>query len=471
MMKSLKAAAAIMSALIVLTACESREEAIERYLESAIEYQTAGDNEVALVEVKNVLNLDPSNGQALFLAASLQEDLEMWQGMHNNLRRLIELEPENAEAMVLLAKVLMLSGSSEEATTLIGNAMELSPDNADAMVINSALLLTAGDAEGAEQAARKAKDLDADNIDAIAALVAILLADSKHAEAHTELDLAEQLSLDPETLYSLRLRVQAGEQNLAAMEQTLEKLIVLAPKTLSYRQSLAAVVLNSSGIEEALKVLKTASTDLPDRIDAKILYAGVLSRTDQEAAADVLRNYVKKLPREPDLQLALAKILEIGGKTEDAMAVYEQLVSSDITTQSTASAKSKLARNALANEDQVAARKIVDSILEKDANNPDALLIRAYLKLSANEIDAAITDARLVLRNEAENDRALELLGRTYLAQRSNALAQESFREALAVNPYNNQAARQLVLMMVRNKKLDEATKILRPIVLSLIHI
>ena len=64
------------TALVVLAACSSPEERAQQHFERAIEHVEAGDDAKAMVEFRNVLQIEPKNAEVLYQLGRLHTRAE-----------------------------------------------------------------------------------------------------------------------------------------------------------------------------------------------------------------------------------------------------------------------------------------------------------------------------------------------------------------------------------------------------------
>jgi len=88
-------------------------------------------------------------------------------------------------------------------------------------------------------------------------------------------------------------------------------------------------------------------------------------------------------------------------------------------------------------------------------------LVRARYHLIAEDIDAAVSDLRTVLRNNPESESALVMLANAYLSSGSGQLADDTFRKVLDINPGNVQAAVPVIQSLLEKKDVDRSERLI----------
>ena len=100
---------------LVLGACQDDGEKIVEHLGRGSAYQKAKDYPSAIIEYKNVLQIDPNNAAAHWgLAKGYLANQQIQEGFWE-LRETVRLDPDNKDAREQLSQLLLLGGDPEEA--------------------------------------------------------------------------------------------------------------------------------------------------------------------------------------------------------------------------------------------------------------------------------------------------------------------------------------------------------------------
>ena len=449
-------------ALALIAGCASPEERLAAHVDNAQGYLEAGDETLAEVELRNALRLNPDDADALFLQARLLETREAWVPMRNTLRRVLEAQPDRVDANLMLGRLLVAGNALDEAEPIVERMLELQPDDAQTQLLHSSYLFRRDDLEAARAAAERALALDPDELDTVLLLTNIDWAESKYADGLAR--VAAGLEQDPDNvplhLLAVRIHLSLGEPDAAA--DTLAALVEFYPDNLSHRRNLALLLAQGDAPEEAEAVLREAVRDLPDSAEAKLLLAQYLAATDPQAAMEQLRVFVTS-DQDPDNTLAfrLAQLQEAAGDTTGAEAVYRQISARDDRPEDSIRARNQLARLAMSEADREEAAALVGEILATDPENPDALLIRAYLQLQDEQVNEAIVNLRTAVRAAPESTRALHLLGRAYEIQGSRGLARDTFARAVEIDPLETESVKRLLPYYLQDRRYDQADQLL----------
>ncbi|MDP4988463.1 MAG: hypothetical protein NWQ08_10110 [Porticoccaceae bacterium] len=140
------------------------------------------------------------------------------------------------------------------------------------------------------------------------------------------------------------------------------------------------------------------------------------------------------------------------GKQSEVMGELDGIIAGNYERQDTSRAKAFKAELLLGDGEREAALALVNDILKTDNNFEQALLVRAHYHILADDIDSAVSDLRVVLRNNSESEQALVMLANAYLSSGSSQLADDIFRKVLDINPGNVHAAVPVIQSLLEKK-------------------
>jgi tetratricopeptide (TPR) repeat protein len=124
---------------LALSGCESREDKAERFYQSALQLLDQGDEERALVELRNVFQNDGFHLEARQLYADLLLERGETGEAYSQYLRLIEQYPDLLAPRVTLAELAVADGGWDEAERHGAKAMELAPDDLRVQALGTAL--------------------------------------------------------------------------------------------------------------------------------------------------------------------------------------------------------------------------------------------------------------------------------------------------------------------------------------------
>ena len=200
-------ALAFCAALAFLSACSSKESRLQSGLDKGADYVRLADWDKANVEVRNVLQIDPKNAQAYFIAGQIAEGKSEVQRAFTSYNKAIELKPDHFEAKVGVARIYLLANDPAKSIQFVDEVLAVEPKHVGARTIRAALAARNGDAAGA---VAQAKTLIGEQKDApvdASMLLAGLYANQNNA-AGALATIEAALQTDPKHLGLLRVAAQ-----------------------------------------------------------------------------------------------------------------------------------------------------------------------------------------------------------------------------------------------------------------------
>jgi predicted TPR repeat methyltransferase len=231
---------------------ESAAEYIQRFLELApnnpdawkalgrclfhTEDMLGAEHAFARASALNPLDVEPllGLGDVMFHVGRNVEGLACYQ-------RARLAEPNNATVLFKLGSGLMQTQQLEDAEALLRKAVSLDPANAAAHVNIATVLYQAGRGPEAEQAARTAVAADGNMAVAHETLGAILLEQGQFEEAAAVLRRANALNRDRVLTLTALATAETSLGRTAEAEEILQRILVIEPKNLEARHSIAAL--------------------------------------------------------------------------------------------------------------------------------------------------------------------------------------------------------------------------------------
>src|SRR5262249_13050684 len=149
-------------------------------------------------------------------------------------------------------------------------------------------------------------------------------------------------------------------------------------------------------------------------------------------------------PKSYGLRFALAGLLRLQGKGEEAAAEYSKLIQEDATGTSGLRGRDELADLRLAEGKTEEASRLIAEVLKINARDNQALLLRSRLALGKGDAVSAIADLRAVLKDQPNSLDVLTRLAGAHLSNNEPKLAVEVAGRAAELYP-DNPAAKLLV--------------------------
>lgn len=449
----------------VLTACGSPEERASAYMKKAHELYDSGDYVKAKLEAQNAVQITPKDADAHFLLALVAEKQEEFRAMIQRLQMAVDADPNLVPARVKLGSLYFFGQAYEQAEEEAKAATALAPDDPEVRVLNARLLLQKKEKDAAIKELDAALARNPDLVDAILLRAAAEALTDPAAGLKFLDDAVTRLDKEKaKPLRQVRIAFLAQQNRAGDVEQEFRNLIADYPKDEEFQYQLARFYASQGRVDDAEKVMRAAVTNAPeDDVNARLSLAQFLAQMRNPAAAqDALEAFVAENPNQPELRVALGRLYEATGQPDAALGVYEELARRDPKSKAGLGARVRVAALRIAKGELEKGREDVTAVLADEPDQPEALLLRAGLRVRDQKYDDAVADVRTVLRKEPQNARAMLLLARTHALMGDRVLAKDAYRRLLGVDPKNAESPRELAALEAQDKNFDAAEDVLR---------
>lgn len=451
--------------LLVATiqACSSPEEKAADYIRNADALFEEGKLQKAAIEYKNALQVNQNQPDAWFGLARIHERKQEWRQAYGVLNKIRELAPNHVDGRIMLGQMLLASNQIDQALTDTKEIMELAPDDARSHSLMAAVQFRLENYAGTQEEIDKALAIDAGNTEAILVQARLLIAEKKYDEALQILD--KTIAANPEnvSMYLMKIQAHAQQEDSKAVEMVYLELVKQFPDNNAFKTALARQYLSAKNVDAAEGVLEQIVESDPENVDEKIRLVGFKNqfRTSDDAV-DLLKAYIASSPEEYRYRFLLAELYERNKQPDEAMAVYQDIVTADELQANGLEARNKIALIELRTGNRDKAEALVNEVLTQDKANENGLLLQAGFQINDRNFDDAVVSARTVLRDNPDSVKALALLGQAYNAMGSRELAVESYTKAFQLNPGIPVVANQLVRTLVAQRKFQQADEMLQ---------
>lgn len=438
-MKNVKLFACVL--LLLLPGCDSREEKHAKYLERGNALFAREEYAKAKLEYKNAARLSPTDAEALYrlgLVAEAEGDVR------EAFKNFIAAEQQSARhvpALLKLTQYFLAGGNAEEARKKIEAALVLAPKDPKVRASLAAVHLRLKALAQAEMEARAALAAEPENVLAYTVLTGVYVA---REDINKALEIvAEGIAKNPSNLALLLLKGMVCEHGglFEPLVETYRAILALKPKEARYRNDFAKVYLQAGKKDEAEKTLRDGTTAMPDDWAMKKTLVSFLSdQRGLDAAEAEIEALQKAHPEKEELVFWLADLYTTHKASERAIALLESIVDrspKDGAAAHSLNARATLARLRFFKGEKALAEKLVATILEKNPDHRDALLIKAQTLVEKGAYQDAVSILRTLVRDRANDVDALGLLGESLLSQGYTDLALDTFAQLVQVAPAN----------------------------------
>jgi tetratricopeptide (TPR) repeat protein len=464
---------------IVMGGCSSDEDRVENFIERGEQYIEDGMHEEAIIEFKNVLQIEPENAtahEALSLAyLTVKKPREAYWEMSETVR----LDPDNVEARLrygtISAALRDFDLSSEQAEAVL----QMDPTNSAAFILRGAASESREDFERAESDFRSAITNEPNG-----AAYRFLL--SGFYERRGDVDESEKVLRELIEVEESFLAVRALARMLVRTEGRKDEALAVLKRTVelsasaplegrdpqqvveeSLRASLLFNVLREEAVQTSHLLLANYYLDQDDFDKTiEVLEEGIsLSETKVELIYQMASFYRRNgMPDKEDELIRRATV-----ESPDSMTV-RLVLSAYLGRQGDLTGALKAARDAVAIEPEnstallreaellvdlgyrdsdsemiQSGRKLVDAVLEDQPDSPEGNFVRAKVEMSSGDIEAAKQSLETVLQARPNWAQARFVLGSALVASGELGRARVELARAIEIDPQLDRARMLLV--------------------------
>jgi len=444
-----------------LLGCGSSVDSASDFVESGKELLEEGKTQKARLEFKNAIQVDPRLAEPFYQLALIDEQEQKWKAMLANLTTVERLDPTHYDAIVKLGQIHLLGGQLDVALTKANKVIEADSSNQLAWLLRASVEMKQENYEVALDDVEHALTLDANNIESLSLKSLIFNMQGKPEKALSVIDEALKIKPDQLPLTMIKLSILEEQKNFTAMEQVYKDQLVQRPEDSWVAISLAKLLSYQDRYDEAKEVLEDFVLNHPKDKQAKILLVSLVKTKQPERAIALLDSYIEQEPKDYELRFAKVKLQLDRDQISEAVSSLEQIKKLDANGDNGRKAQVMLAGYELQQGHVEVAKKEIDNVLTLVPENEGALLLRSRIQIAEKEYDSAVTNLRIILRNNPESEQALVMIAQAYMNTGSSELADDSFRQALTVNPSNTIAALSVAGSLMQENNLDRTEEVL----------
>ncbi len=406
-MSLLKTAVSLTVGLVLFTSgwgCTqmSAEEKKAEHLSRGQGYFAEEKYREALIEYKNVVQIDPKDAGAHYQLALIHMKLGGMtdlQAAFGELAKTVDLDPSNQDAQIKLSEFYLLARQPEKARQHADIVLASSPQDPKGHLLRGRSLIIEKEFNQGVEEFQQAIELDSDNV-------------------NTYIDLA---------------KAYIGMKDTDAAFDALNQGLANHPKSLEIILALGDIYLVTGKSEEAeAQYLKALEID-PDNEGLSLK----LSRYYQflrkwEKAEEILQQNVKKHPQSESAQIQLGDYYVYLGQREKASTHFQQAL--ELKPDSEV-AQEKVISYYLDSGKIEQAEPMIQAILDKDKKNLLGRVTKARVKVMKGSVAEAISDLQRVVKEEPRMAIAHHYLGVAFAANNDGAQAVRELSEAVKLDP------------------------------------
>lgn len=429
-----------------LAACKTSEEKAEDYYQSGMEFLEKGDAERAIVQFRNVFELDGDHYDARKTLAEIYADQGKIGQSYSQYLRLAEQYPDDLDLRLTLARIAFTNRDFAEFRRHSEQAAKLNPDSPEVQALQLGLRYQAATTEDnvttrKDVTTKAAELLKTQPNDPV--LLEILLDEAARDKNNTRIgELIDKLiELQPNNplRYKQRLAFLVETKQKDQIEQHLLTTIDQFPENDEAKADLIRFYLSSKNIDKAESFLRQraeAAEDDNAKPQADLIHFLRAQRGKDVAEAE-LNKIIEAGGNPLVFQTMKAEFDFVDGHQDKAIASAKEILEG--VTESNEDSRNlriKLAHMLLQTGDKQGAQKQVKEVLSEDKSNVEALKLQAGWAIENDNADDAILSLRAALDHDPRDVMALGLMADAYARSGEANLSRDFLAQAARASDY-----------------------------------
>ena len=445
-----------------LISCGGAEERKAVYMEKAKSSIESGDLEKARIELKNVLQIDPKDGEAYYQLGKVYEQQKEYRKAFGNYLKAEELNPELLENHARLGRIyLLLANEPDKAQEKIDLILSKEPGNSDGLLLKAAVMLRNNNTDEAINIAKNIVAQDPRHIESIAFLATLYMKDKKNKDAISLLDTALTNNQNNESLNKLLALALVANKDYGRAEAIYKDFLERNPDNISSYNNLAAFYHQTDDKTKAEQTLRASienDSGNEDRILTLIKY--IRAEKGEEEAIKELKSYIAINNGLGKLRSALAELYILKGDKPSAVEVLKQAIKDFPEEVTGITARTALASIYISEGDLDKAAVVVEEAMAISPNDPQVNFLRAKFAVRDKDMEKAIISLRIVTKETPENIEAFILLANVYQQEGNTEQVKSTLNSAYENNTTNADALLKLAQYQL-TRDIKQAEKII----------
>ena len=442
---------AALSGVVLLAGCRSNEQVIADHFKRGDEYSTDKKWAEAVIEYKNVLQLDPNRADAHYgLAKAFLQLGQVKEGFWE-LRETVRLDPKNHDAAVQFGQISIYAGEFEEALKRAEAVIAENPKNEKAWLVkgqaHEALKQPAEALDAYQKAAEAAPTSEA----AVLVLANYYLKTGDRTTAGQKFEAAAKDIPTMRTLLALASFYAEDRNHDVEAEAAYRKALEVSKpeEVVSPYAMLGNFLFARDRFDDSVAVLEKGIEVAPEPLDLIYMLARMYRQKGDKAKADeLMERATQKQPDNPRPWLVLSSYKGRQGDLEGALAAADKAIALAPKDNDAQLRKSEvlleLGYRDSAPDRLAEGRRLVEQVLAAEPSNPGGLFVKAKVDLADNKLDDAVQSLRSAIDVRPDWAEAHFLLGTALRLTGQRSAARTELARALEIDASLTEARRVL---------------------------
>ena len=441
--------------------CQDSEDQLDGFLEQGNAYLEDEQYEEAIIEFRNVLQIDPNNveghrnlSKAYFMTDQIQQGY--WE-----LSETVRLDPQDVDSRIQYTAITMAGRRFDEVLESADAIIAIEPENAAAHLFRGQALLGLERPEEALEAMQRAVVIEPETAAGHLSLAALY--QQRGALEKAEAQVRESLNQDPTTLGHTMLaailngREAEDAEILEHLQSAVELALVLDEDGKQGNdlgaayQNLASFYFDRERDEEGVAVLEEGISKLDEnkiRLN-DVLVAHYRKAGDREKIDQTLEKATTFDPTDAGPWLVISNTQAQLGDREAAMNAADKAIAADPSSSLARLRKAELLVDQSKQEERpelmLQAREIAEGQLAENPSDSQASFVMGKLELVEGNFDKSTEFLRTAVELQPNWSQAHFILGSVLLLNGEPKRARASLARSVELNPDFPEARRVLI--------------------------
>ncbi len=450
---------------ILMVACGSPEQERMKFFNKGEALYEKGEYVKARLEFKSSLQIDPKFALAYHRLGQCEARLKSWRQAFGFFNKAVELDPALWEAHLSLAEMFIKARQVDKAKEKIAMVLAEHPENSRALLLNSLILIHDNKVEEAENILRSVIEKDPEKTEAYLTLARLMEKKSGGSAPGNVLKLGLERNKKNTPLLLALASLYTKRKDFPNAESIYKILIEYYPDRKQYLMLLARFYNSIDQPEKAEEIYKDLIKDEPDNAGYRVVLARFYDQQKKtDKTIEVLKKAVYDFPEELKLQLLLAEMYLKNKQVDQSLKTHKDLAENNPLKPEALTARNRMARTYFLQKKIDLAKSQLDIVLKENPKDIEAHSLRGAILLGEGKGLEAVGEFRVVVQEKPDDLKGYVGLARAHLLNKEKALALDTLKKAVNINPRHKEALDLILRLYARDKSYDDAISLLKKI-------